>query len=104
MLLTTDWLRARHRESQREEKLITTTAPLRYDFDRFTFISRQVRQGSRLRLVIAPLNSIHVQKNFNSGGAIASQTMADARPVNVRLFHDRRHPSALYVPLGQPAK
>jgi len=28
--------------------------------------------------------------------------MSDARAVTVTLFHDRAHPSALYVPLGQP--
>jgi hypothetical protein len=28
--------------------------------------------------------------------------MRDARAVTVKLYHDRAHPSALYVPLGQP--
>jgi hypothetical protein len=27
--------------------------------------------------------------------------MSDARSVTVRLYHDRSHPSALYVPMGQ---
>jgi hypothetical protein len=33
---------------------------------------------------------------------VAEQSMSDARTVTVTLFHDRAHPSALYVPLGQP--
>jgi hypothetical protein len=33
---------------------------------------------------------------------VAEESIEDARPVKVRLFHDREHPSALYVPIGQP--
>ena len=102
VLLSNDIKRARYRESAREGKLITTRGPLKYDFDGFTFTSRMVRKGNRLRLVIGPVNSINSQKNYNSGGDVSSETMADARPVTVKLFHDRAHPSTLFVPLGQP--
>ena len=100
--LTGDWMRARYRESLREAKLVQTTEPLRYDFERFLFVSRQIRKGNRLRLVIGPLNSIYHQKNYNSGGVAAEESILDARTVTVRLFHDPQHPSALYVPYGQP--
>jgi putative CocE/NonD family hydrolase len=100
--LTADWMRARYRESFREEKLIGTRAPLRYDFERFTFVSRRISQGHRLRLVIGPINSIYSQKNYNSGGAAFEESIQDSRPVTVRLFHDEAHPSALYLPFGQP--
>jgi len=102
VLLTADWMRARYRQSLREEQLITTREPLRYDFERFTFTSHRLAPGSRLRLVIGPINSIYSQKNYNSGGVVSDETSSDARPVVVRLFHDEQHPSALYVPLGQP--
>lgn len=102
ILLTTDAIRARHRESLREQHLIHTQEPLQYLFDTFTFVSRQVSRGSRLRLVIGPINSINFQKNYNSGGVVAEETLQDARPVTVTLFHDAAHPSTLYVPLGQP--
>ena len=94
--------RARYRESPRAAKLVTTREPLRYEFDGFTFTSRMLRQGSRLRLVIGPVNSIYSQKNYNSGGDVSSESMRDARTVTVKLYHDRAHPSALFVPLGQP--
>ena len=100
ILLSTDVMRARYRESFREPKLIRTKRPLLYDFERFTFVSRQVRKGSRLRLVIGPINSIYSEKNYNSGGVVAEESMQDARPVTVRLYHDRLHPSALHVPIG----
>ena len=102
ILLTSDQVRARYRESQREAKLVSTKAPQRYDFDHFTFVSRKIAAGSRLRLVLGPINSIYAQKNYNSGKPVSEETMADARPVTVTLVHDKAHPSALYVPIGQP--
>ena len=102
ILLCADWLRARYRVSLREERLINTSEPLPYKFERFTFISRRIRRGQRLRLVIGPINSIYSQKNYNSGGVVAEESVHDARPVTVVLYHDQAHPSALYVPYAVP--
>jgi putative CocE/NonD family hydrolase len=102
ILLTTDRMRARYRESLRVATLVTTRQPLLYEFKRFTFVSRQLAPGSRLRLVVSPINSIYTQKNYNSGKAVSDETMADARPVTVTLVHDHAHASTLYVPLGAP--
>jgi uncharacterized protein len=99
--LTEDRMRARYREGLREEKLIDTTAPLRYEIERFTFMARQIKKGHRLRLVIGPVASIYSQKNYNSGGNVSRESVKDARTVTVRIFHDATHPSALHVPLGR---
>jgi uncharacterized protein len=56
-----------------------------------------------LRLVIGPVDSIHDQKNYNSGGTVANESLQDARTVTARLFHDAMRPSALYLPVGQPS-
>jgi putative CocE/NonD family hydrolase len=101
VLMSSDWMRARYREGLREERLVRTTEPLRYEFARFTFISRRIGKGHRLRLVIGPINSIYSQKNYNSGGVVAEESMTDAQPVTVLLYHDDRYPSALHVPYGQ---
>lgn len=100
VLLSADLIRARYRDSLREEKLIRNTDPLRYRFERFTFVSRRIEKGNRLRLIIGPINSIYSQKNYNSGGVVSEESMKDARPVTVKLFHDELHPSALHVPFG----
>ena len=100
ILLTSDTLRARYRESAREPKLIRTRTPLRYEFEHFTFVSQEVKKGSRLRLIVGPVNSIYREKNYNSGGTVRLESVADARAVTVTLYHDREHPSTLYVPLG----
>jgi predicted acyl esterase len=74
---------------------------LRYDFERFTFVAREIRKGHRLRLVIGPVHSICFQKNYHTGGVINEESVAGARVVTVRLFHDEEHPSALQVPFGK---
>ena len=59
IFLTNDVKRARYRDSPRTAKLVTTREAQLYDFNGFTFTSRLLRQGSRLRLVIGPVNSIY---------------------------------------------
>lgn len=102
ILLASENLRARYRDSLREPKLVRSAEPLRYEFQRFQFVSRLVKKGHRLRLVVRPVNSIYSQKNYNSGGLVAEETIKDAKPVTVKLFHDEAHPSALHVPIGHP--
>jgi hypothetical protein len=105
VLLTTDALRARYREGLRTPKPICTDQPIRYAFERFTFVSRVVKRGHRLRLVVAPLGRLiyapFTQKNYNAGGIVAEETCADGKPVTVKLYHDGTYPSALCVPLGR---
>jgi putative CocE/NonD family hydrolase len=103
LLLATTTLRARYRESAYEERLIRTTEPLRYDFTRFTFVARLLRRGARLRLTIGPIHSIYAQRNYGSGGVVADESIKDAHPVTVRLFHGVAYPSVLHVPIGASA-
>ncbi|MBS0274765.1 MAG: CocE/NonD family hydrolase [Proteobacteria bacterium] len=104
ILLAYDMMRARYRQSDRVPCLVDTTEPLLYEFKSFNFVSRQVKCGSRLRLVIAPLGRVVAfwfpQKNYQGGGVVAAETAADARTVTVSLFHDEKHPSALHVPFA----
>lgn len=97
--LTSDMLRARYRESLREEALVTAGEINRYVFDSFTFFSRRVAQGSRLRLVIRSPNTIYMQKNYNSDGVVAEESGEDARTVRVTLYHDAERPSYLELPV-----
>jgi uncharacterized protein len=102
--LSTDAIRARYREGLRTPKPIDTREPLRYDFECFTFVSRQIKRGHRLRLVIAPMGRLtevmFAQKNYNGGGVVSEESVADTRAVTVRLFHNSDRPSALHVPIG----
>lgn len=101
IFLTRDMVRARYRESLREEKLVTPGEINRYEFDGFTFFSRLIAKGSRLRLVLTSPNSIYVQKNYAGGGVVAEESRTDARLVRVTLYHDSDHPSYLDLPLAR---
>lgn len=100
-LMTMDSIRARHRCSLRQETLIDTAEPLEYSFDRFPFVSRLIRRGHRLRMIIGPINSIYEEKNYNSGKVVSDESIVDSHTVQVRLFHDLDHPSVLEMPVGR---
>jgi putative CocE/NonD family hydrolase len=97
--LTEDLLRARYRESLRQEKLITPEEINSFEFTGFTFFSKRVLKGSRLRLLICCPNSIFIQKNYNSGGVVAEETDKEAQTAHVTLYHDADHPSYLDLPV-----
>ncbi len=97
--LTGDMLRARYRESLRQEKLLKAGEINRYEFNGFYFFSRRIAKGSRLRLVLKCPNSIYWQKNYNSGGVVAEETAKDARTAHITLYHDTEHPSFLEIPI-----
>ncbi len=97
--LTQDLLRARYRESLREQKLVVPSEINLYTFDGFTFFSRRISKGSRLRLVISCPNTIQLEKNYNSGGVVAEESGKDARTAHVKLYHDGEHPSTLELPV-----
>jgi putative CocE/NonD family hydrolase len=97
--LTSATMRARYRESLRQEKLVTPGRTEKYVFDNFTFFSRLVAKGSRLRLFVHCLNSTGSEKNYNSGGVVALETAKDAKTAHVTLVHDGEHQSTLELPV-----
>ena len=99
--LTQDLLRARYRESLREEKPIVPGEIKQYIFDGFSFFSRRVAKGSRLRLIITCPNSIYVQKNYNNGEAVQTGTEVNAKTAHITLFHDVHRQSYLEIPIAK---
>jgi len=99
--LTDDSMRARYRESLSQEKLVKPGEINQYVFEGFTFFSRRISQGSRLRLVLNCPNSIYVEKNYNSGGVVAEETAKDARTAHVVVYHDAEHSSRVELPVVQ---
>lgn len=100
-LLATDALRARYRKSLRTVSFAKPGVIEKYDFDHFTFIARRLAKGSRLRLVIGPVNAPDWEKNYNTDGVVADESGKDARTVTVALYHDSGHPSALFIPIAK---
>lgn len=99
MQLTSDQLRARYRQSPSRPEPVVPGRAERYEFDRFTWFSRLVSKGSRLRLVISSPNSIYFEKNYNSGGRVESESGRDARVAHVSVLHDATHRGALTLPI-----
>ncbi len=99
IMLTSDMLRARYRVSNRLELLIVPGEVNLYTFSGFTFFSRRIARGSRLRLVICCPNSIHTEKNYNSGGVVAEESGKDARTAHITLYHNKEYASFLELPV-----
>ncbi len=99
IMLTQDFMRARYRESLREEKLVTSGEINQYVFDWFTYFSRQISKGSRLRLLFVCPNTMQLEKNYNSGGVVNAESGKDARTAHIKVYHDPDHPSYLEIPI-----
>lgn len=99
--LTTDIVRARYRDSLSEAKLVKPGVVEKYEFSGFTFVSRQMVKGSRVRLVVSSVNSRNLEKNYNSGGVVAEETAKEAKTAHVSLYHDAAHGSYLELPIGK---
>jgi putative CocE/NonD family hydrolase len=97
--LTGETIRARYRESLRQEKLVAPGKTEKYLFDDFMFFSRRIAKGSRLRLLVHCPNTPSVEKNYNSGGVVAQETGKDAKTAHVALVHDMEHQSTLELPV-----
>lgn len=100
IFLSNDAMRARYRNSLRKEELAPPGEAIEYTFSGFSFFSRRIGKGSRLRLVFKCINSIHSQKNYNSGKPVHLESGADARTAHVKLHHSAVRPSSLELPLG----
>lgn len=104
ILLGETELRARHRLGVDTTALVEPGEVERYRFDRFFWFSRRLQEGSRIRLVVAPLNTPRVQKNYNSGGNPVTETVGDARTATVRLHLSGDRPSALVLPVRSTSR
>ena len=97
--LSQSTLRARYRESLREEILIEPGVVNKFEFGGFPFFSRLLAKGSRLRLIIRAPNSIYLEKNYNSGGLVSAESAKDAKTATIKLYHDSKYQSQLQLPI-----
>ena len=102
VFLTQALMRARYRHSLRKAEAVPLNKPELYEFGNFTWFSRRLEKGSRIRLVFKSLNSIQIGKNYNSGGDVASESGKDAKTAHVTVLHDTEHSSVLEIPVVKP--
>jgi putative CocE/NonD family hydrolase len=94
-----DIRRARFRDGPFKPELMRPGQIVEIPFE-FNWLARRIPAGARLRLTIAPLNSPNYQKNFNTGGRMGYEKIADARVANIKIFHDARRASRLTLPIA----
>ncbi|MGD2088493.1 MAG: CocE/NonD family hydrolase [Candidatus Aminicenantes bacterium] len=104
ILLTWAIMRARYRNSLSKPEPVKPGKIDLYKFDKFDFFSRLITKPSRLRLIISAINSPNWEKNYNSGGVVAEETAKDARKAVITLFHDKKHPSHLVLPIYETTR
>lgn len=97
--LGSDIMRARFREGTANMKLVEPGVVNEYVFDRFPWNSTRLAKGTRLRVVVGPLNDPAWQKNYNSGGRLGYETADDAKVATVRIHHSSKYPSRLELPV-----
>jgi len=103
ILLWSDLLRLRYRNGWREPQLVEPGQPFQFSFGMPKFMSRRLRQGSRLRLVVRAPASIQYEKNKNSGKPVTDEGPEDARCCTVLLHHEPRRQSVLRLPIAAGA-
>jgi uncharacterized protein len=96
-----DMRRARFRNSPFKEELLKPGKMVEIPFE-FNWSAWRIPAGARLRLTIAPLNSPRYQKNYNTGGRIGYEKIGDARVATIKIFHDTKRASRLFLPLAAP--
>jgi hypothetical protein len=102
VMLTQALMRARYRHSLRKPEPVPLNKPELYEFTNFTWLSRRLEKGSRIRLVFECPNSIQLEKNYNSGGDVAGESAKDAKTAHITLLHDSEHSSTLELPAVKP--
>lgn len=94
-----DVMRARFREGIANMKLVEPGVIQEYVLDRFYWNSAELTPGTRLRVVVGPLNDPNWQKNYNSGGRLGYETAKDAKVATVKIHHSSEYPSRLEIPV-----
>lgn len=99
VLLGESRFRARYRGSLRAPTAWPAGVPVSVDIAGFPFVSLRTEPGDRIALTIRPPHRGY-QPNFQTGGTISEETLADAVPGVIRLIQDPAQPSYLTLPLA----
>ena len=87
-------IRARYRNSDHRQSLITPGAVHDYTID-LGFTATVFKRGHRIRLEISSSNFPHFDRNLNTAHAFGES--AEMQTADQRVLHDNRHPSQLVL-------
>lgn len=63
------------------------------------WMSKRLEAGSKLMLVISPLSGASFEKNYGGNDPVSSETVRDARNIELKIHTSRKYPSVLKVPV-----
>jgi len=102
LVLGTDLVRARYRRGMSQALPVTPGAIEPYVFDGFYLTDQRLPAGSRIRLLLAPVNTPYLERNDNSGGPLGVGPTGKGRVATISVHLDAAHPSYLELPLAKP--
>lgn len=99
LILGEDRQRLRYRLGE-DQQVFDHALPVPVRFSGFAFTARRLAAGSRLRLTLRTLSSLHFQRNFQAGGPVDDEAAADTASGTITVDHDAHFSSMLDLPLA----
>lgn len=85
--------------ASREKRNLAETGKLnRFIFNNLYFVSKKIKKGSVIRLVVKPLNNPSWQKNYGTGKAVNEEDGKDASPLIMQIFTGKKYKSNILIP------
>jgi uncharacterized protein len=100
VLLWSNILRLRYRNGWDNPQLAEPGVPFKASFFIPRFVSRRLRKGSRLRMVLRAPASMQFQKNLHSGKLPADERTEDARTCDIHVHHREGMQTRLALPIA----
>ena len=97
--LASDRTRVRYRDSLENASLLPIGDIANVNFQHFFFNGKLLEKGSRLRVVITPVNSHGSQRNFQTGGDINKESGQVGKKATIYLHNKGTHTSSISFPL-----
>jgi uncharacterized protein len=98
VFLSSCQLRLRYRDDLRRPQPLPLDRPVEITFNDFSFFSRIIAKGSRIRLALGFPVSPNWESNGHTGGRVSKEAAASARVATLRVLSGPDYPSALSLP------
>ncbi len=99
IFLQEGFLRAKYRNGLEKAERVPKDKIIKYSLEGRNMASRVIKKGSRIRLVISPIDTPNFQKNYNYWEDSAKQSAPFSRRALLKLYHNAQYPSKLILPI-----
>lgn len=93
-------LRLRYRNGLSQPELVKPGEVFFCKFDSPYLTALEVEKGSRFILTINSVNSMYLQKNYNSGKDVSLETAIDAKKAEIKIYQSVENPSYIKIPIA----